>query len=209
MNPLLQSVVLIAILTGPANASTPPAADDLNSTRDAAGTPTFTVTAAPGEGFTVKSDDGKFSSTIKARVQLRETYSHVNRTDTNEPQVRTVRLGIAGNVLAPDVKYLIQLAFGGGDFDSANPSPLFDAYVEYTALRDLNIRIGQFFVPFDRARAVREFALQFVAQGRQLGGGVNLYLNGHAFKFQSDYFYIFGREGDARHVARLQFDATF
>ena len=48
------------------------------------------------------------------------------------------------------------------------------------------------------------------AQGRQLGGGVNLYLNGHFFKVQADYFYQFGDDiGTGRHVARLQLDATF
>ena len=47
-------------------------------------------------------------------------------------------------------------------------------------------------------------------QGRQLGGGVNVYLNGHAFKLQGDYFYIWGpatRVG--RHVARVVLDASF
>ena len=52
--------------------------------------------------------------------------------------------------------------FGTGDFETGNPSPLFDAWVEYTKLRDLNLRVGQYFVPFDRARTVRESGLQFV-----------------------------------------------
>jgi hypothetical protein len=47
-------------------------------------------------------------------------------------------------------------------------------------------------------------------QGRQVGGGLNYYLNGHAFKIQSDYFYVFAAQSDkAAHVARLQLDATF
>ena len=46
--------------------------------------------------------------------------------------------------------------------------------------------------------------------GRQLGGGLNLYLNGHAFKLQSDYFYVFGRElSGGHHLARVQLDASF
>ena len=48
------------------------------------------------------------------------------------------------------------------------------------------------------------------ASGRQLGGGLNFYVNAHAFKLQSDYFYIFGQNfDDGAHVARLQLDATF
>jgi hypothetical protein len=47
------------------------------------------------------------------------------------------------------------------------------------------------------------------SQGKQVGGGLNVYLNGHAFKVQGDYFYIFGPQGDPRHLARLQLDASF
>ena len=47
-------------------------------------------------------------------------------------------------------------------------------------------------------------------QGRQLGGGVNVYLNGHAFKLQADYFYIWGHApSSGRHAARLALDASF
>ena len=46
-------------------------------------------------------------------------------------------------------------------------------------------------------------------QGNQLGGAVNLYMNGHAFKLQADYFVLFGAAPDQRHVVRLQLDTTF
>jgi hypothetical protein len=57
-------------------------------------------------------------------------------------------------------------------------------------------------------------------QGHEVGGGVNLYLNGHYLKFQADYAARFGREpacgADAgncgagtTHLARLQLDASF
>lgn len=47
-------------------------------------------------------------------------------------------------------------------------------------------------------------------QGRQLGGGGNLYLNGHFLKVQDDYFYLFGdRLQGGQHQARLQLDASF
>jgi hypothetical protein len=54
------------------------------------------------------------------------------------------------------------LAFGGNDFETGSSSPIFDAYLDYTRYRDLNIRVGQFFVPFDRARTIREVTLQLV-----------------------------------------------
>jgi len=121
-----------------------------------------TVTAAPGRGIVVKTADERFSLGVRARAQFRNTFTHSGDTDTNELQIRTLRLIVNGNVLAPELRYNIQLAFGGGDFERDSSSPIFDAFVEYTKVRDLNIRVGQFFVPFDRARTIREFALQFV-----------------------------------------------
>jgi len=47
-------------------------------------------------------------------------------------------------------------------------------------------------------------------QGKHAGGGFNVYLNGHAFKIQSDYFAIFGDDpSELNHLARVQLDATF
>ncbi len=122
--------------------------------------PTFTL--APGKGFTVASADERYSLNLRARVQLRTTLGRDDDTTTLEAQVRTLRFFIAGNVLVPELKYLIQFAFGANDFDKDSSSPIFDAYVEYVKIRDLNVRAGQYFVPFDRARTIREFALQFV-----------------------------------------------
>jgi hypothetical protein len=125
------------------------------------------VSLTPGKGFTIASDDGRFSVTIRSRIQLRETLTHNADKNTNETNVKTMRFVTHGHLLTPDFKFLIQLAFGGNDYDKDNldpvsSSPIFDAYVEYVKLRDLNIRFGQYFVPFDRARTIREFALQFV-----------------------------------------------
>jgi hypothetical protein len=122
------------------------------------------VTAAPGKGLTVTADDGKFASTFRARVQMRETFTHDVATDTqtNEISIKTLRLYTYGHVFDKDLRYYLQLAFGPGDFDRDNASPIFDAFVEHVGVRDLNVRIGQFFVPFDRARTIRELALELV-----------------------------------------------
>ena len=120
------------------------------------------LSAVPGKGLTVTALDDRFAVNLRGRIQLRNTFTHTEEADTNEINVRTVRLSLSGHVLVPELKYAVQLAFGTNDFDRDNPSPVFDAYVEYTRLRDLNVRVGQFFVPFDRARTVREFALQLV-----------------------------------------------
>ncbi|WP_245919275.1 porin [Melittangium boletus] len=123
--------------------------------------PSPTITAEPGRGILIKASE-RYSLGIRARIQLRETFLHFDESDTNEINVKTLRLVVHGNVLAPELRYTIQLAFGGPDFETGSSSPIFDAFVDYTRWRDLNLRAGQFFVPFDRARTIREFALQMV-----------------------------------------------
>ncbi len=123
-----------------------------------------------GRGFTIRAGD-VFSTNVQSRVQIRTTFG-VSGDDadsmtatpgpTNETQIRTLRLWLRGNVIDPNIRYGVQLALGANDFEAGNASPIFDAYVELTHLRDANVRVGQFFVPFDRARTIREFALQSV-----------------------------------------------
>jgi hypothetical protein len=120
------------------------------------------VTAKPGAGFTVTSGDGKYSVTLRPRIQLRETFTYEGDEPSNEINVKTLRLNIQGHVLSKHLKYRVQLAFGPKDFEPNNYSPIFDAHLDYTRLQSLSIRVGQFFVPFDRARTTREFALQLV-----------------------------------------------
>jgi hypothetical protein len=130
------------------------------------------VSLTPGKGVTFTSADNRFSVNFKSREQIRETVQHQVKepgadVNTNELNVKTLRLYTSGHVLVPELKFTIQLAFGPGDFDKdaaapASSSPIFDAFIEYVKLRDLNVRFGQYFVPFDRGRTIREFALQFV-----------------------------------------------
>jgi hypothetical protein len=131
--------------------------------------PPVTFVAEPGRGFTLTAGP-TFSASLMARVQIRNTVfiadddADLDRDPevTNELAIRTLRLWWRGSVLLPSVRYAVQLALGAGDFEPGNASPIFDAYVDIVELRDLSFRIGQFFVPFDRARTTREFALQSV-----------------------------------------------
>jgi hypothetical protein len=123
--------------------------------------PGFEVNGSPGKGITVRNKDDSYTLTLRARMQVRETLGFGEKT-SNEINVKTVRLVTHGHVFSPKIRYNVQLAFGPGDFDSSSPSPIFDAFVEFTKLRNLHIKFGQYFVPFDRARTIREFALQLV-----------------------------------------------
>jgi phosphate-selective porin OprO and OprP len=123
--------------------------------------PAATITAEPGRGILIQAGE-RYSLGLMARVQMRETLQHTGDINSNEANIKTLRLVVYGNMLAPELRYTFQLAFGRDDFDTNSGYPLLDAFVDWTRWRDLNIRAGQFFVPFDRARTLRESALQFV-----------------------------------------------
>jgi hypothetical protein len=119
------------------------------------------VVAEPGKGVTLRSLDGRYSLNVKPRVQIRDTFTHDTR-DLNDLELKTLRLVISGNILSPDLRFFVQLALASGDYEKDSSSPIYDAYVEYTGLRDLSVKAGQFLVPFDRVRTVREYAVEFV-----------------------------------------------
>lgn len=128
------------------------------------------ITAAPGTGVTF--DAGRqFTFNVKARTQLRYQL-HVapdaggERAKDQLVGVNTARLWFSGTVLRPELSWMIQLALGARDYRDGAVSPIFDAYFDYKAHRDLALRVGQFFVPFDRLRTVRELALQMTDRPR-------------------------------------------
>lgn len=150
-----------------------------------------TVSGAPGRGMTVTTADGKFSMNVRGRVMLRETMiaavpdDEGKRDVTLATQVYTARVFLTGHTLSEDVKYVLQLAVAPNDYRDGTISPIFDAYLDLTANPNASVRVGQTFVPFDRARTNREFALQLATRPRPVGEltldrdvGVYLYSNG-------------------------------
>ena len=150
-----EQIAIVAEVPEPP-ARTPPAASTVPSGEEVQFSYEF------GRGFTLRAGNA-FSANLQSRIQLRSTFTFSDTADAaNDTQVRTLRLWLRGNVYDANIRYGIQLALGANDFEAGNASPIFDAYVELTHLRDFNVRVGQFFVPFDRARTIREFALQSV-----------------------------------------------
>jgi hypothetical protein len=95
-------------------------------------------------------------------LAIRETLTEVADSWRQETHIRTVRLWFRGQVGSPELTWGIQLALGGKEFDADTPTPLFDAFVRWQPHRDLAVQGGQWFVPFDRARTVRESGLALV-----------------------------------------------
>lgn len=125
-----------------------------------------TVAAAPGQGVTITSADGRSSMNLRGRIQLRHSVFVAAPDDadvrdvTQATQLATVRLWLGGRALGEHTLYQLQLAVGPRDFRDGAISPVYDAYLDLTQSRDLSLRVGQAFVPFDRLRTIREFALQ-------------------------------------------------
>jgi phosphate-selective porin OprO and OprP len=118
----------------------------------------------PGHGVTIASEDGDFSIRIRARLQLRETFTlHQDDGWENVIEPRRARLSFNGNVFSPDIIYKLQLGFGSTEnVDQGGVAPLLDAWAGSTHLRDLNVKVGQLLVPFDRARQVSSAENQLV-----------------------------------------------
>jgi len=126
--------------------------------------------ATPGKGATLEVGDA-FSLNLRSRINLRYQLhaapeSMGERTWDQMVTVNTVRLWFSGHVRDPRLTYMIQLALGGRDYRDGTVSPVFDAFLDYKYHRDFSVKVGQFFVPFDRLRTVREFALQLADRPR-------------------------------------------
>lgn len=139
----------------------------------AAATPAPIIKGEPGKGLTVTIGEA-FTLNLKSRIMLRYQL-HAAPADASGDRahdqlvtVGTVRVWMSGSVYRPEVTYMTQLALGARDYRDGAVSPIFDAYVDYKAHRDLAVRVGQFFVPFDRLRTVREFALQLTDRPRPI-----------------------------------------
>lgn len=134
----------------------------------------YEIEGAPGKGLTIKVGD-KFSLNIRARIQVRYQLnipaedSAGARALKQTVNIGTARLYFGGNILTPKLTYLIQLAVAGRDFRDGATSPVYDAFLDWAAHRDIGIKVGQYFVPFDRLRTVREFALQMADRPRPVG----------------------------------------
>lgn len=128
------------------------------------------ISGSPGNGITIKPGDD-FSLNLKGRIQLRYQLNVPpevagQRATQQLVTVGTVRLNFSGIVLKPELTYLIQLALAGRDYRDGATTPLYDAYFDWKAHRDFNLRVGQFLVPFDRLRTVKESALQMTDRPR-------------------------------------------
>lgn len=121
------------------------------------------VDAEYGRGVSFASNDGRFSMTMRGRIQPRLTVSDRDDRDTDiDFAVRRARLVFLGNLGSHHVQYYVQLSFAPGDLEPDQNIVLRDAVMTWSKWRDLNIRVGQTKVPFNRERVISSSALQLV-----------------------------------------------
>jgi phosphate-selective porin OprO and OprP len=120
-----------------------------------------------GKGLAFDSADGDFSMIPRLRAQFRHTTSKVEGGDVEQGmQIRRARLQFSGHMWGKNNKYKAEFAVSPRDTsmdeDGPGTSVLLDWYMQFGQLRDANLRIGQYKVPFNRQRVVSSGDLQLV-----------------------------------------------
>lgn len=131
-----------------------------------------TVEASLGKGVKVVAGDGSMSMQVRARAQLRAVFTRDEDADETlgeEFLIRRARLQLKGHAINRDLTYYIQLGLSNRDMESDLRVPLRDAQMNWAATRDLEIKVGQMKVPFNRQRTSSSSALQIM--DRSLSNG--------------------------------------
>ena len=132
----------------------------------------------PGKGLEFKSVDGDFKLQTRLRAQFLYQASMPAQEDAAHYfMIRRARLQFAGNMWGEHNKFKAEFSFSprdvsneavdfdGDDVDDSNyvkTSPLLDWYQEFTYLRDMRVRVGQYKVPYSRQRVISSGNLQMV-----------------------------------------------
>lgn len=146
----------------------------------------------PGDGLTVETEDGLFKLATRMRGQFYYDSEKPDDDKASQTvALRRVRLVFGGHAWGADNVFKLELALspqdlgmapdlvdfdGDGEEDEdvavANPitdnsqrvsrSPVLDLYVQFKQVRDLNVRIGQYKIPFTRQRVISSGDLMFV-----------------------------------------------
>jgi hypothetical protein len=160
------------------------------------GAPPPGASAHFGRGVSVTSADGRFSLTVRGRVQARATVLD----DPYEEQVdiafaiRRARLVFLGHLWSRDVQFYIQLGLAPLDLEPDQNLVVRDAVISWLGWRDLQLRVGQTKVPFNRERVISSSALQLVDRSI-VNAELNLDRDIGIHLFSNDLFGLAGRLG--------------
>ncbi|MBV1861835.1 MAG: OprO/OprP family phosphate-selective porin, partial [Nannocystaceae bacterium] len=122
----------------------------------------------PGLGLEFKSSDGRFALATRLRAQFRYTLNHDGEAGetTQGMQIRRARLQFKGHFWNEHNKFKTEFALSPRDMGlrdgAASRTPILDWYLDFTYLRDLSLRVGQYKLPYSRQRVVSSGDLQLV-----------------------------------------------
>lgn len=122
----------------------------------------------PGTGFVFESADGDFAFAPRLRAQLLyEAEDPENAPGTQSVQIRRARLQFKGHFFGEHNELKVELALAPADVaerdgQDVGTSPLLDWYLQFTHLRDLTVRVGQYKVPHTRQRVISSGDLELV-----------------------------------------------
>ena len=121
----------------------------------------------PGKGLQISSQDELFSLTTRLRAQMRYTLDQEESGLSHGFQLRRARLAFNGHMFDKGNTFKFELAVSPRDIglksdNSVSKSPLLDWYFHFKQLRDLNIRVGQYKIPYSHQRVVSSGNLQLV-----------------------------------------------
>lgn len=181
-------------------------------------------TFKPGVGAVFSSRDGKFELQLRMFGQILYQAEHRFNGATEKMEnvsalmVRRFRFIMAGHAFSKDIQYHLQASFaprelglGQGDANLGSRlhppitnndnvvtlAPLFNFYLQFNQLRDLNVRVGQYKIAYNRERVVPVSDLQFV--DRSLANQEFNYDRDIGIDFRSSD--LFGLDKKLRYVA--------
>ncbi len=125
----------------------------------------------PGTGLVLESKDGAFSMAPRLRIQFRDELEF-SEDDAGDPVtthafgIRRARLQFKGHVFDKNFKYKAEFALSPNDLSMRegvpHRTPLLSWFTEFTHLRDLSLRIGQYKLLYSRQRVVSSGDQEFV-----------------------------------------------
>lgn len=138
----------------------------------------------PGKGLEVNSADGRFRLVTRLRgqflYQADDTFAEEGPRQLEHGfLIRRARVAFSGFLFGEHNKFKMELALSPRDMGfvdlsgEPNPpqtnrdnaptlSPLLDLYMDFDALRDVTLRVGQYKVPFNRQRVISSGDLMMV-----------------------------------------------
>ena len=113
-------------------------------------------TVGYSKGFFIQTQDGKYRLNINGYSQFQLSYDRVKGENTFGFQVRNIRLTFSGNLATKKLTYKLQM-----DLAKFKDELLLDAWTQYRFNNNVEIRVGQQDIPWQRQSIISSSNLEF------------------------------------------------